>query len=231
MLRLNDVSMFHGGRSVLRALDLTIERGEIVVVAGESGAGKTSLLRLIAGLDRPHNGQISWCDRSLAATDAWMPPWERPFAMVFQDLGLWPHLTVLEHLVLVLQSRPYVGRAGRKRLAQSCLARLRIPDLSHRYPAELSGGQQQRVAIARSLVRAPELLLLDEPFAHLDPMTAEVVWSSISDWRDATRGTILAVTHEPAWAAIHATQLWSLQQGRLQRQPQQSELRTCCAVE
>jgi ABC-type sugar transport system ATPase subunit len=231
MLRLSQVSIVHGGRQVLDALDMTVRRGELLVIAGSSGAGKTSLLRLIAGVDRPQGGKISWGDRTLAGASEWVPPWERPFAMVFQDFALWPHMTVLEHLVFVLQSRRDLGRAGRRQLAIGCLARLEISELSQRYPAELSGGQQQRVAIARSLVRAPDLLLLDEPFAHLDELTAEVAWSSISRWREETGGTIAIVTHDSLWAERHATRQLHLREGRLWALQRPMNVAAKCEVE
>jgi iron(III) transport system ATP-binding protein len=231
MLRLSQISISHGGHPVLDALDLTVRRAEIAVITGRSGVGKTSLLRLVAGLDRPQHGEISWDERTLAGRNEWLPPWERPFAMVFQDLGLWPHMTVLQHLLFVLQSRNEVRRAARKQHALNWLAQLHISELASRYPAELSGGQQQRVALARSLVRAPELLLLDEPLSHLDEETTEVVWSSISSWRKETEGTVMVVTHDSSWAENHASRSWSLQQGRLQEQKRQMDVPRCCAVE
>ena len=215
MLLLSALVKSHGDRRVLDGLDMELERGAVAAISGISGAGKTTLLRLIAGLDRPGNGEMSWRDRTLAGPSSWVPPWHRPFAMVFQDLGLWPHLTVSEHMAFVLRSRRNLTRTDRKRLELHWLAQLRISDLSRRYPAELSGGQQQRVAIARSLARGPELLLLDESLAHLDDATAQNVWSVISAWRIETGGTVLAVTHNTDWIQNHATIWFALEEGRL----------------
>jgi iron(III) transport system ATP-binding protein len=217
MLCLSGLSKSHGERPVLNGLELALERGEIAAIAGMSGAGKTTLLRLIAGLDQPGNGAIRWCNRTLAGPRSWVPPWQRPFAMVFQDLGLWPHLTVAEHIAFVLRSRRDLKRRDRKRIELRWLEQLLISDLSRRYPAELSGGQQQRVAIARSLARGPELLLLDESFSHLDETTAQNVWAAVSAWRSESAGTILTVTHDTDWIKNHATQWFGLEAGQLRR--------------
>ena len=225
MLQLSEVSKVLGGRRVLDHSSLFLGQQEIGVVSGASGAGKTTLLRLIAGLEPPESGEISWRAEPLSGPNTWVSPWQRPFAMVFQDLGLWPHLTVSEHLAFVLRSRRELTRADRRRMERRWLSELQIAELSHRYPAELSGGQQQRVAIARSLVRDPQLVLLDEAFAHLDKTTADVVWTVIEDWRRESGGTVLAVTHDTAWIERHATQWFALEEGHTRVRLLPNELR------
>jgi len=219
MLRLSAVSKSHGDRQVLHAVDLALDRGVVAAITGPSGAGKTTLLRLISGLDRPDAGEITWGGQALAAPHEWQPPWQRPFAMVFQDLGLWPHMTVAEHVDFVLRSRPDLARRSRKQLLDRWLIQLQLCDLSQRFPAELSGGQQQRVAIARSLARRPELLLLDEAFSHLDDVTARVAWDAIAAWQSDASGTVLAVSHDAHWMDVHATERLVLESGSLRSQP------------
>jgi ABC-type Fe3+/spermidine/putrescine transport system ATPase subunit len=227
MLRLSAVSKSHGERQVLDAVDLALERGTVAAITGPSGAGKTTLLRLISGLDRPEAGEISWCGQVLAAAQAWQPPWDRPFAMVFQDLGLWPHMTVSEHVDFVLRSQPGLTRRSRKQLLDRWLVQLQISEMSRRFPAELSGGQQQRVAIARSLARRPELLLLDEAFSHLDEVTARIAWDAISAWQSDASGTVLAASHDARWIQVHATESLVLENGALRRQAANTPATPC----
>jgi ABC-type Fe3+/spermidine/putrescine transport system ATPase subunit len=219
MLRLSAVSKSHGDRPVLDAVDFALERGAVAAITGASGVGKTTLLRLVSGLDRPESGEISWRGQVLAAPHAWQPPWQRPFAMVFQDLGLWPHMTVAEHVDFVLRSQPGLTRHSRKQQVDRWLAQLQIAEMSRKFPAELSGGQQQRVAIARSLARRSELLLLDEAFSHLDEATARITWDAIAVWQSDASGTVLAASHDARWIQEHATESFLLERGSLRSQP------------
>jgi ABC-type Fe3+/spermidine/putrescine transport system ATPase subunit len=219
MLRLSAVSKSHGDRPVLDTVDLALERGAVAAITGPSGAGKTTLLRLISGLDRPEAGEITWRGQVLAAPHAWQPPWDRPFAMVFQDLGLWPHMTVSEHVDFVLRSQPGLTRRHRKQLLDRWLVQLQISEMSRKFPAQLSGGQQQRVAIARSLARRSELLLLDEAFSHLDDVTAAMAWDAIAAWQSDGSGTVLAASHDARWIQAHATESLVLENGSLRSQP------------
>jgi iron(III) transport system ATP-binding protein len=210
MLKVSALSKSYGSTHVLSGIGFVLERCAVGVLTGPSGAGKTTLLNLIAGLDRPQSGSIQWNERIVTGPGEWQPPWERPFATVFQHFALWPHLTVAGHLDLVLGARREFPRTRRRELREHWLARLKIADLSSRYPAELSGGQQQRVAIARALSRNPQLLLMDEALSLLDESTAHTVWDAVQNWRSDTGGTILVVTHDKSWIAQFATQIFVL---------------------
>ena len=215
MLTVTNLCRSYGTVQVLKGVDFSLESGSIGALTGPSGVGKTTLLNVIAGLDRPDIGAVHWHKRTLTSDREWQPPWARPFAMVFQQFGLWPHLTVADHLRVVLRARRELTRTKQRGLCDRWLTRLQLKDLSSRYPGELSGGQQQRVAIARSLARDPELLLLDEPFSLLDEATARITWDVVRDWREESAGTMLVVTHDMAWIRRFATRVFLLQRDGL----------------
>lgn len=217
MLSLRDVGWSIGGHKILEALDLEIPNTSWVGIHGASGAGKTSLLRVIAGLERSHAGSITWDERSLSGGSVWIPPWSRPFAMVFQDFALWPHLTAAQHLHFVMNRKPRPSKIGGSPRARAAhwLSRLGLADLARRYPAELSGGQQQRLALARSLAAEPELLLLDEPVSALDPDAAATVRDVLRDWRSMSGCATIIVTHDLPWLDSLETIRYELVSGRL----------------
>ena len=167
MLNLAVAQRFAGGFAIDARLDLELPPGSMLVLFGPSGAGKTTILRQIAGLERPDEGTISfrgevWCD---TARQIWRPPQSRRIGLVFQEPTLFPHLTVRDNVTYGLRVRP-----GPDPVAD-IETMLGIGDLGNRYPRALSGGEAQRVALARALAPGPGLLLLDEPFASLDAPT------------------------------------------------------------
>ena len=151
---------------------LAIGANEVVALVGESGCGKTTLLRLVAGLEVPDGGEVRLLGSAVAGTGAWVPPERRGVGMLFQDFALFPHLRVRDNVAFGLRGLP---RSERRRRAETMLDRVGLGGLGDRHPHQLSGGQQQRVALARALAPEPRLLLLDEPFSHLDtPLRAEL---------------------------------------------------------
>ena len=147
-------------------LSMSVKSGELVGILGPNGSGKTSLLRAIAGFERPTSGQINLAQQTLVNHQTWVPPQQRSIGMVFQGLALFPHMTTAQNIAFGLhQLTTSQRRVKVDEICELC----QISDLKHRYAYELSGGQQQRVAIARAIAPEPQLLLLDEPFAHLDP--------------------------------------------------------------
>jgi molybdate transport system ATP-binding protein len=172
------------------------EPGELLALVGPSGAGKTSMMRLAAGLMRPQSGRVAvgdevWCD---TARGVWLPPQRRHVGLVFQHYALMPHLSALDNVALSLLQLPRDARFER---ARHWLEHVRLaPDEQVRRPAELSGGQQQRVALARALAREPRLLLLDEPFSAVDMMNRQGLYRLIADLRRELSIPIVLVTHD-----------------------------------
>ena len=173
----------------------------ITVLLGSTGSGKTSLLRCLAGLDRPQQGRIThggetWFDSEQGTCVA---PQERDVGMVFQDYALFPHLTVLENITYGLPRKglPKKGLAGKaaRQYAQAWVERLHLERYTQRYPHQLSGGQRQRVAMARALVRKPKLLLLDEPFSALDQHCREYLRKELRKLIDEVQCPVVMVTH------------------------------------
>jgi multiple sugar transport system ATP-binding protein len=206
----------------VRALDhfsLTIEPGEFLALIGPSGSGKTTLLRLIAGFEQPDAGRISFGERSMIGVS----PGDREVAMVFQDHALYPHLRVRENLSFGLKLRN-VPRAEISTRIETVSAQLGISELLERRPETLSGGQAQRVALARALVRQPAVLLLDEPFAHLDSHLRFQLRGELARIHRASGATALYVTHDPAEAMALADRIAVLHSGVLQQAASPREL-------
>jgi ABC-type Fe3+/spermidine/putrescine transport system ATPase subunit len=165
-LEVENVHFSYGGIPVLRGVSFNVRQGEILMIKGPSGVGKSSLLRLIAGLETVQEGQIKIDGRVVSSRTFHLPPERRNIGMVFQDFALFPHLTVSQNVAFGLFR---LSRDERATIVSDALRTYGLEDLANRFPAELSGGQQQRTALARSLVTKPRILLLDEPFSSLDP--------------------------------------------------------------
>jgi len=165
VIEISRVEKRFGQTQVLRGVDLTIARAEVVALLGPSGCGKTTLLRILAGLETPDAGSVSVDGVLLASATSTTPPEKRNIGLVFQDFALFPHLRVDANVAFGLAHLPAPDRAS---IVSQTLARFDLSDLARRYPHELSGGQQQRVALARALAPTPRVLLMDEPFSNLD---------------------------------------------------------------
>jgi iron(III) transport system ATP-binding protein len=196
MLRLEGISFRIGATPILEHIDADFQPGRVSVIEGASGAGKTSLLRVIAGLAPAAGGTITFDQVVWQSADTWVPPWKRRIGFVPQDLALWPHLTVDEHLSWAMSRAQFANGTGRRERAQELLHSLELERLAARRPAELSGGEQQRVAIARALARDPAVLLLDEPTAHLDQELQRRVSESILSLTRRGRVVTIWIQHE-----------------------------------
>ena len=194
---------------------LDVAAGESLVILGPSGCGKTTLLRLIAGLDLPDRGEI-WLENVQAAGRGrnLLAPHRRRIGFVFQDLALWPHLTVAGNLQFVLDALK-VPRFERRRRIDDGLALVRIDALAARYPHELSGGEQQRVALARALVGSPRLLLLDEPLSSLDTELRAAMRTELARLQRTLALTTVSVTHDREDAAALADRVIEMRAGRI----------------
>ncbi len=190
MLELRDISVTLGDFS-LRALDLTVAPGEYFVLLGPTGAGKTVLLEIVAGLLAPAQGTVRWGGEDLTPR----PPEARPTAMVFQDLGLFPHLTVARNIGYGPRVRG-LPAAEREARVERLAALMGIAPLLQRHVSGLSGGERQRVALARALAVEPRLLLLDEPLSALDTTTRERLRDELRRMHEESGATTLHVTHD-----------------------------------
>ncbi|MDR1685567.1 MAG: ABC transporter ATP-binding protein [Desulfovibrio sp.] len=181
------------GSSVFAGYSFGMEAGERVGIAGPSGQGKSTLLRLIAGLERPRQGTIVIDGRIVAGENIHVNPEERQVGMVFQDYGLFPHMTVTQNIAYGLFR---LSRNARRERVRTMLELIRMQDLAGRYPYEISGGQQQRVAVARALAPGPKLLLLDEPLSNLDTALKSEIREEMRELMDRTRASCLFVSHD-----------------------------------
>lgn len=212
-LAISHVSKRLAAHQALTDVSLDVSPGDAIVILGPSGCGKTTLLRLIAGLEVPDAGTISVRGTRVAEPGHnRVPPHARGLGFVFQDLALWPHLTVDENLGFVMGST-HVPRADRAPQGQRALDMMRIGHLGGRYPHQLSGGEQQRVALARALVAQPKVLLLDEPFSSLDPELRATLRTELHQLRQELRVTMVYVTHDREDAAALADTVVEMRTG------------------
>lgn len=194
-IEFQDVSKRYGDRAAVEGLAFRIEEGERVVVHGPSGCGKTTVLRLVAGFLAPDAGRVLVGGQVVASDGTVLiSPEHRHLGMVFQDLALWPHLTVAQNLDFALKARRLAGEIRRQRIADM-LARVHLNGSADAYPARLSGGQQQRVAIARALVAQPLAVLMDEPLSNLDDELRNELCGQILDLHAQLGFTLVYVTH------------------------------------
>jgi ABC-type Fe3+/spermidine/putrescine transport system ATPase subunit len=193
-IALENVEKRLGGAPVLSGVSLAVERGEGLLLLGPSGAGKTTLLRIAAGLLREDAGRVVIGGEVASEGARFLPPRARGVGIVFQDLALFPHMSALENVLFALGASG-LARRERRRRAEEALALARADGLRARYPGELSRGEAQRVAIARAIAPRPRLLLLDEPFAHLDPALRDGLRAELDELRRALGFTAIAAAH------------------------------------
>ncbi|MHC0429060.1 amino acid ABC transporter ATP-binding protein [Streptomyces sp. O3] len=188
-----------GDLEVLKGIDFSVERGEVVCVIGPSGSGKSTLLRCVNLLEEPTAGTVTVAGTEVTDPDVDIDRVRRRIGMVFQSFNLFPHLTALENLTIAQRRVLRRGTDEANRIARHNLRRVGLSEKETAYPAQLSGGQQQRVAIARALSMDPELMLFDEPTSALDP---ELVGDVLAVMRSLAREgmTMLVVTHEMGFA-------------------------------
>jgi ABC-type Fe3+/spermidine/putrescine transport system ATPase subunit len=214
-ITLTDVTKRFGSHVALDSVSLEVPPGTAAVVLGPSGCGKTTMLRVIAGLEVPDSGQVMLDDTTVSAAGrAHVLPHRRKLGFVFQDLALWPHLTVRQNLDFVLGSTG-LSRPEQDRRAQDALALVRIKELAGRYPHQLSGGEQQRVALARAIVREPRVMLLDEPLSSLDAELRADLRSELARLQRTLSLTTVYVTHDREDAAALADCVIEMRAGRI----------------
>ncbi len=214
LLRLTGVNKWFGDLHVLQDIDLTIERGEVVVVIGPSGSGKSTLCRAINRLESVQQGEIAIDGRPLPQEGKELAKLRSDVGMVFQSFNLFAHKTVLQNVTLGPVKVRRQRRADAEQRARQLLERVGVAAQADKYPAQLSGGQQQRVAIARALAMDPKIMLFDEPTSALDPeMINEVLDVMTSLARDGM--TMVVVTHEMGFARRAANRVVFMDGGRI----------------
>jgi iron(III) transport system ATP-binding protein len=215
VLETRDLGLNLGRRTILAGVSLQVAPGETLAILGPSGSGKSSLIRLILGFLTPTSGEILIDGRHVSAPGRmFVPPEERGLSVVFQDLALWPHLTVLEHLKFVLRARR-IRRHDWPRRADEILARTGLSGREKSRPGVLSGGERQRLAIARALVVLPRAVLLDEPLASADVVQRRDLLQFLGGLLRSAETPSIYVTHDPREAAALGARVLVLAEGRI----------------
>ncbi|WP_248732391.1 amino acid ABC transporter ATP-binding protein [Pseudomonas sp. MWU13-2517] len=214
LIEFQGFNKFFGEAQVLKGIDLSVQRGEVVVILGPSGCGKSTLLRCLNGLEVAHSGSLRFAGRELLDTSTDWRQVRQDIGMVFQSYHLFPHMSVLDNILLgplkVQKRDPREARAQ----AEKLLERVGLADKRDAFPRQLSGGQQQRIAIVRSLCMNPQVMLFDEVTAALDPEMVKEVLEVIQGLaRDGM--TLLIVTHEMAFARAVADRVIFMEAGRI----------------
>ncbi|MGC6584942.1 amino acid ABC transporter ATP-binding protein [Paenibacillus sp. Dod16] len=226
MIQLTGISKSYGKNAVLKSIDLTVNKGEVVVILGPSGSGKTTLLRCVNYLEKPNGGEITIGDYRLdckRATKKEIHELRQRSAMVFQQYNLFKHKTAIENVMEGLIVVKKMPKAEARQKSVALLEKVGLADKLDAYPSQLSGGQQQRVGIARALALEPEVILFDEPTSALDPELVGEVLAVIR--KIAKEGiTMIVVTHEMGFARDVANHVVFMDEGVIVEQGPPSEL-------
>ena len=199
IISMTKINKFYDDFHVLKNIDFSVKKGEIVVVCGPSGSGKSTLIRCINGLEDIDDGDIIVDSIDIHASKKNLQTIRSEVGMVFQHFNLFPHLTILENITIAPTLVKNMNKKEVKKIALDLLEKVKLSDKADSYPADLSGGQKQRVAIARSLAMKPKIILFDEPTSALDPETIGDVLSVMKDLAQENF-TIVCVTHEMGFA-------------------------------
>jgi sulfate transport system ATP-binding protein len=208
---LTGLTQRYAGTPSLHAIDLAVQQGEFLAIVGPSGAGKTTVLRVIAGLETHYTGKLTIGGRDMAG----VPARRRNIGFMFQNYALFRHMTVAENVAFGLRVQRLMPDAAIRQRVRELLELVQIPELAQRRPAQLSGGQQQRVALARALATSPQLLLLDEPFGALDPLVRKEIRSWLRALHVRLGLTSVFITHDQAEAIELADRVAVMRGGRI----------------
>ena len=212
MIEFHDVHKSFGSLDVLKGINLKIEKSQVVTLIGPSGSGKSTILRCMNLLERPTSGQVLIEGQDITAPKTDIQKIRKDIGMVFQHFNLFPHMTILENMVLAPMKVKGVSRADAEKKALELLDRVGLKDRADAYPIQLSGGQKQRVAIVRALAMEPEVMLFDEPTSALDPEMVGEVLDLMKKLADDGM-TMAVVTHEMGFAREVATRVVFMDEG------------------
>ena len=209
-LKVKKIDLSYDKNRILRGLNLVVDEGHFVAITGASGSGKTSLLRVICGLESPKNGEIILDNSTLFNKDISIPTEKRNIGLVIQEKVLFPHLNTKENIEFGISSNK-----NKNHLSSEIMKRLNIQSLANKYPHELSGGESQRVALGRSIVMKPKLLMMDEPFTGLDKKLKVKIYPEIQSILNDSKITTLMVTHDLNEVKALADKCFNLESGKL----------------
>jgi molybdate transport system ATP-binding protein len=218
-IELREILKTYKGQTVLKNLNLQVNKGEFHVLLGPSGSGKTTILSIIAGLAKQDKGDVLIGNRNVSS----LPPEKRRIGFAFQDYALFPHLTVFENIAYGLR----VKRIKENKIGERVgyyLNKINIENEKNKFPHQLSGGQKQRVALARALVTEPEILLMDEPMSNLDPLTKEKIGDELKSIQKEIGTTTIYVTHNQEEAALLGNRVSVLHHGKIEQSEAPDEL-------
>ncbi|AXG39902.1 amino acid ABC transporter ATP-binding protein (plasmid) [Enterococcus gilvus] len=223
MINVKQLSKSFGDNEVLKAIDLTVKEGEVVVIIGPSGSGKSTILRCLNLLEEPTSGEIFFEGQNITAPDSNIDQIRQKMGMVFQSFNLFPHMSVVENLTITPVKIKKEDPTKAKEQALALLDQVGLKEKVDSYPASLSGGQQQRVAIARALAMNPDVMLFDEPTSALDPEMVGEVLAVMQDL--AKKGmTMVVVTHEMGFAKEVADRVIFMADGIIQEEGTPEEI-------
>ncbi|MBU1053438.1 MAG: ABC transporter ATP-binding protein [Proteobacteria bacterium] len=216
MISITNLTKRYGGTKALKGVTLEVSPNEILALVGPSGCGKTSLLRLIAGLEHPDDGNILIDNATVGTQYGFIPPHKRKLSMVFQDLALWPHMSVKAHIGFVLKAKK-LSKEAMQHETDQILKNVNLNNYNNRYPHQLSGGERQRLAIARAIASDPLYLLMDEPFSNLDPVLKEELQDFIIGLKNRLGMGIIYVTHNIEEVIVMADRIAIMNRGELKQ--------------
>ena len=212
LVEIKNLSFAYGGNKILRDITVSIPANSLTAIMGQSGCGKTTLIRLIAGLETPHGGEIIINGKTVSAPQKITPPSQRGIGYIFQNLALWPHLTVKQHIAYVLSSEKTENTE--KKIKETANF-FKLDAHLNKYPHQLSGGQKQLLALARSMAPNPSLVLMDEPLTGMDPVLKEYVLDFILKIKSSLQTTIIYVTHDSREIEKTADKIVMMKDGKI----------------
>ena len=220
---INHITKAFGDNVVLKEFNETFKDGEFITLLGPSGCGKTTMLRIIAGFEKPTAGELYIDNQLVSGGKTFVPPEKRSIGMVFQSYAVWPHMNVFDNVAypLTIKKAP---KAEIKSNVERVLGIVHLSQYADRFPNQLSGGQQQRVALARALVAAPKLLLLDEPLSNLDAKLRESMRFEIKEIQRKLGITVVYVTHDQTEAMAMSDRIFLINRGVVQQRGTPQEI-------
>ena len=209
-LKLKNINLTFGKEKILDGLNLSINKGQFIAITGVSGSGKTSLLRIICGLEKPNDGEVHLDNNILLNDKISIPTEKRNIGLVIQEKVLFPHLNVKKNIEFGISTKN-----NKQDISKDIMEKLNILDLAKKYPHELSGGESQRVALGRSIVMKPKVLMFDEPFTGLDKELKIKIYPTIKSILLKNEITAIMVTHDLNEVKALADQCYNLKSGKL----------------